>query len=83
MAGVWPQERVHALEAQADVLQRNAHVAALGRQQAAAALDAARSELRAAAAQAAAYREQLEQRNNEVRWGPLLNLSHDTSAPPW
>ncbi|GLI59117.1 hypothetical protein VaNZ11_000948 [Volvox africanus] len=61
------QERVRTLDAHSEALQRNNQTAALARQDTAAALDAARADLRAASQQAAAYREQLEMRNNEVR----------------
>ncbi|EFJ42063.1 hypothetical protein VOLCADRAFT_97975 [Volvox carteri f. nagariensis] len=61
------QERVRSLDAHSEALQRNSQAAALARQDAAAALDTARAELRSASQQAAAYREQLEMRNNEVR----------------
>ncbi|KXZ49805.1 hypothetical protein GPECTOR_19g256 [Gonium pectorale] len=61
------QERVRSLDAQSEALQRSGQVASFARQDAAASLDAARAELRNVAQQAATYREQLEQRNNEVR----------------
>ncbi len=84
-----PQERVRSLDAQCETLQRNSQAATLARQDAAASLDAARSELRAASQQAAAYREQLELRNNEVRcgrdpclgWTPLQESSRRSILP--
>ncbi|GFR46394.1 hypothetical protein Agub_g7976, partial [Astrephomene gubernaculifera] len=50
-----------------EALQRSGQTASLARQEAAASLDAARADLRTATQQAAAYREQLELRNNEIR----------------
>ena len=61
------QDRVHALETQAEALSRSGQQASLQRQEASTALDATRSELRSAQQQLGAYREQFEKRSNEVR----------------